>query len=455
MKWGAQPILVLLKAGAALTRVFCPAFGGDGLQMEEVGEVDFDDERAMQAIVGSNLEVIFPDLEIVGHEIVLNRWRFDTVAFNVKTKSFVLIEYKKVQSKGALEQVLDYLEALDGNEGNFLQACKEQGGKKYEKKDVAWDKTKAFLITPSFTDPQLGATKHIKGRPIELYNITKYQNRIMTMKAIVGSKPEKNKKSTNGDNVVNSNVLSTSLEKILHEDLHLEKEEAKVYDKWVLKNGEVVCTVSKQIKTLVLCYTTKSLEVDKADVSFVRYMVKNGKKIGVRGRGEYMSTIRSVGDVKRAVRYLEQVCTQKTKSIVYQRRRGDEKLPSQDDTKYVMQKGSSRTIALYAELKNTLCNSIPHLKFIVTKRYINCKSTVHGKLICSVVVNKKALKLSYNTRRLDVPESDDSFVRHLFNNGKWISIAAPGDYDSKLEAGKDVERAIPYIKKVHLQKVAI
>ncbi len=422
--------------------------------MEEVEEADFDDERAMQAIVGNNLEVIFPDLEIVGHEIVLNQWRFDTVAFNVKTKSFVLIEYKKVQSKGALEQVLAYLEALDGNEGNFLQACKDQGDKKYEKKDVAWDKTKAFLITPSFTDPQLEATKHIKG-PIELYNITKYQNRIMTMKTIVGPKPEKNKKSTNGDNVVNSNVLSTNLEKILHEELHLEKEEAKVYDKWVLKNGEVVCTVSKQIKTLVLCYTTKSLEVDKADVSFVRYMVKNGRKIGVRGRGEYMSTIRSVGDVKKAIRYIEQVRTQKTKSIVNQRQQTHENLPSQDDIKYVMQKGSSRTITLYTELKNTLCNSIPYLKFIVTKRYINCKSSVTGKIMCSVVVNKKALKLSYNTRRLDVPESDDSFVRHLFNNGKWISIAPPGDYDSKLETGEDVKRAIPYIKKVHLQKVAI
>ena len=437
-------------------RVFHPVFESGKHRVEEIEVADFENEKTMQDIVGANLGVIFPDLEIVGNEIPLKSKRFDTVAFNVRTRSFVLIEYKNVQKDDTLVQILSYLRKLRGNEGNFLQACKEKSGKKYEKEDVDWDKTRVVWVAPSFTDSQLEAVEQSKGL-IELHRVTKYGNQIIVLEMMTGPKAEKSaKKNTNHDKAGDVEVIYHDLEKILRVGLHLEKKEGRVYENWFLsKNDQAVCTVAKQTKTLVLCYITKSLDVDEADRVFVRHMVKNAKKIGKKGRGDYMTTIRSVEDVKRAIRYLEQVCTQKTKSIVNQRQGADENLPSQDDTKYVMQKGSGRTIALYAELKNTLYNNIPHLKFIVTKRYINCKSTVHGKLICSVVVNKKALKLSYNTRRLDVPKSDDSFVRHLFNNGKWISIAAPGDYDSKLETGEDVERAIPYIKKVHLQKVAI
>lgn len=437
-------------------RVFCPVFESGKRRMEEIGADDFENEKAMQDIVGDNLGVIFPDLEIVEHEISLKSKRFDTVAFNVRTRSFVLIEYKKVQKDSTLVQILSYLRTLRGNEGNFLQACKEKSGKKYEKEDVDWGKTRVVWVAPSFTDSQLEAVEQSK-ELIELHRITKYGNQIIAVEMMTGPKAEKIvEKNTNHDKADEVEVIYRDLEKILRVDLHLEKTEGRVYENWFSnKNGQAVCTVAKQTKTLVLCYITKSLNVDKEDKVFVRHMVKNAKKIGKRGRGDYMTTIRSVEDVKRAIRYLEQVCTQKTKNIVNQRQGKHENLPRQDDTKYVMQKGSNQTIAPYTELKNTLCNSIPYLKFIVTKRYINCKSSVTGKIICSVVVNKKALKLSYNTRRLDVPESDDSFVRHLFNNGKWISIAPPGDYDSKLGTREDVERAIPYIKKVHLQEVAI
>ena len=421
--------------------------------MEEIKEVDFENERAMQAIVGDNLEAIFPDLKIVGHEISLKKNRFDTVAFNLRTKSFVLIEYKKVQNDVALLQGLDYLGSLRGNEGNFLQACKEKSGKKYEKEDVAWDKTKVVLVAPSFTDRQLAVAKRID-EPIELYRIARYENQIITVETVVGPKPGKKvKKHSSNDKMPDIKTLYDNLEKVLQKDMGLEKEETKVYKKWHLKNGRVICTVAKQAKTLVLCYTTKSLNVDGADVGFVRHMVKNGKKLGKKGRGDYMSTIQNTRDIKRATRYLERVCLQESNPVLNQKWQAGRRLSGQDDKGYVAQRGSKRTASLYDKLKNALHDNIPNLECIIRKEYINWKSMTNGKSICTIAVNKNTLRLCYNTTRLEISRGDAVFIRHLFNNGKRLGKAGLGDYDSKIETSADIERAIPYIKNVHLQKV--
>lgn len=414
--------------------------------MEEIKKVDFEKEGAMQAIVGDNLGVIFPDLEIVGHEIPLKKNRIDTVAFNLRTKSFVLIEHKKVQSGGAIEQVLNYLGILHGNEGNFLQACKEKSGKKYEKEDVAWDKTRGVLMAPSFTERELGAAKEAD-KPIELHRIAKYENRIITVEMIMGPKPEKKAKSNDPVDVLHDN-----LERALQKKMQLEKEETKVYKKY-LKNGRVVCTVAKQAKTLVLCYTTSPLNVDDVDGGFVRHMVKNGRKLGKRGLGDYMSTIRNPEDIKRAIRYLERVCSQEGGPGLNQKRQAGRSLSGQDDKEYVNQRGTKRTVRLYDKLKNALHDNIPNLECIVRKEYINWKSMTNGKSICTIAVNKNTLRLCYNTTRLEVSSGDAIFVRHLFNNGKRLGKAGLGDYGSKIETNVDIERAIPYIKNVHSQKV--
>ena len=431
-----------------MTRVFCPALGGRGRYMEEVKEAKFEKESVVQAIIGDNLDVIFPDLEIVGHEISLKDNRVDTVAFNVKTRSFVLIEYKKVQNDGALVQVLAYLEALRGNEGNFLEACKDRSGRKYDKKDVVWNRTKAILIAPSFTPRERAAAKQIKGT-VELYRISKYENRVITMETEIGPKLGKSP----DPELPKLDILYTILEKVLHGDLHLEKVKTRVYDRWILKNGKGVCTVAKQAKTLVLCYTTKSLDVDKPDDDFVRHMVKNGKKIGKKGLGDYMSTIQSKKDVDRTIRYLKLVCKQKDEDDLGQKQAARGSLLGYDDKKYVTQRGAKKIVRLYDEFKNALCGSIPSLEFALKERYINWKLAPNGKSICTVTVYKNTLTLTYNTRQLDVSKSDADFVRHLFNNGKRISIAGLGYYDSKIKTKKDIEKAIPYINKVYLQKV--
>lgn len=445
-----QRYITAPRRGGALARVFWPVFESGGCVMKEIEKVDFKDEKTLHDTIRKNLGVIFPSLEIVGDEVSLEDGKIDTVGFNKGTHSFVLIEYKKGKKEGALEQLLGYLGDMDRHKGDFLRACgRKRGRATWDSENIAWDKCKGILMAPSFTKHQFNVAKN--HRQIELHRIFKYEDKILMIEMVEGQKPRGGQEPGIDD----AQMLYNELESILVHNLDLKKIEMSAYHKWVLPTNDkkVVCTVALQKKSLVLCYTTKSLDIDDTDRVFVRRMIENGEKVGKRGRGSYMSKIHNMEDVNRAVGYLEEVQRQKAENPLNQKRQTHRNLSKQDDMAYVTQRGASeRTRRLYSEFKRALLKNIPNLEIVVKKKYMNWKSTTNGASIFTIAVNKNALRLSYNTKRLDIPKNDD-FVRRLNDNGKRISVAGLGKYDSKIETNVDVKNAIHYIKKVHAEKV--
>ena len=71
------------------------AFFNRGKELKKVHRVDFKLEKDIQNITEQNLRNIF-GLDFVKSEFQLNDLRMDTLAFDDETKSFVIIEYKKV-----------------------------------------------------------------------------------------------------------------------------------------------------------------------------------------------------------------------------------------------------------------------------------------------------------------------------------------------------------------------
>ena len=432
-----------------MARVFWPIFESGGCAMKEIERVDFKDEKTLHGTIRKNLDVIFPNLEIVGDEVSLENGKIDTVGFNKGTRSFVLIEYKKGKKEGALEQLLGYLGDMDRHKGDFLRACGRKGGKTtWDGENIAWDKCKGILMAPSFTKHQCNVAKN--HRQIELHRIFKYEDKILMIEMVEGQKP----RDGQGPKINDAQILYNELENILKHNLHLKKIEMSAYHKWALTTNEkeVVCTVALQKKSLILCYTTKSLDVDEADRVFVRQVLGNGKKVGKRGRGSYMSKIHNMEDVNRAVGYLEEVQKQKAERSLSQKHQAHRNPSKQDDMTYVTQRASERTVGLYSELKKILHKSIPNLEITVKKRYISWKSTTNGALIFTIAVNKNSLRVAYHIKELELPQNE-GFVRDLRNNGKRISIAGSGEYDSKIETNMDVKNAVYYIKKVYTKKV--
>ena len=65
--------------------------------LEEVRLVPFKLEKDIQALVEKNTESIF-EFEFIETEFVVEKYRIDTLCFDLENNSFVIVEYKKGSS---------------------------------------------------------------------------------------------------------------------------------------------------------------------------------------------------------------------------------------------------------------------------------------------------------------------------------------------------------------------
>lgn len=443
-------------------RIFRAIFKGAEVGLEEIGEEGFGDEKSIQTLIGENLGVIFPNHELVKHEFMLENKKIDTVAFNMKAKSFVLIEYKKSKVRGVLEQAISYLRLLDKRRADFLQLYRESCGKSFDTKDIAWDKNKAIIISPSFTEHQLSMAKESK-EPIELYQISKYKNGILTFGRIAHQE-QITREPTSGREIDEArhlegvsdktrNVYNRLKSKLTEDMPDLKIVPMKIVIKMLNKYNMIICSIEVLQNSLNLSYAIDQLSIEHDDQSFVKDMVKP-KRIGSHGSGDYMSKIKSEEDVMRAVRYVRQVYDKKSKKTVSEQRRRNTTRPSgqYSEEKYLRRHGSDATRALYKEFRSRLRTIIPGVRTKTTKRYIGWRSPTNDKLFCGVEILKDSLKIIYNIEELDVSKNDIRLVEHMIKNGKEINMVAPGRYRSKIDNEEDLLRVIPYIKSVHTQK---
>lgn len=73
-------------------------------EIKEIGgKKAFDYEKMIQTLVEKNLSIVFPELEFVYSEFPIGGLRIDSVAFNIESKSFAIIEYKNIKHGGVLD----------------------------------------------------------------------------------------------------------------------------------------------------------------------------------------------------------------------------------------------------------------------------------------------------------------------------------------------------------------
>ena len=152
-------------------------------------------EKDIQKIIEENLDVFF-DLEFIKSEVHIDQFRFDTLAFDKESNSFVVIEYKKKTDSGLFDQGLGYLELLSSSQADFLVEYNEKTGGTLHKKDVDWRQSKIIFIAPSFNARQIQAANfdiNVELWEIHLYSnmveLKRHQNKNKTILPIKG--PEK------------------------------------------------------------------------------------------------------------------------------------------------------------------------------------------------------------------------------------------------------------------------
>lgn len=157
-------------------------FKKEGNKLIQLKNKPIDLERNVQKLTEDNLQEIF-GLTFIETEFSVQNFRFDTIAFDESTKSFVIIEYKKDKNISVVDQALAYLSTMLNNKAEFLLVYQEKLNKIIKKEEVEWSQSRIILIADSFTKYQENAIG-FKDLPIELYEVKLYENELIAYNQI-------------------------------------------------------------------------------------------------------------------------------------------------------------------------------------------------------------------------------------------------------------------------------
>jgi len=214
-------------------------------------------EKDIQNLVESNLQTLFK-LDLVKSEFSINNYRLDSLCFDIESKSFVIIEYKKDKNYSVIDQGFSYLSTVLENKGDLIIEYQEKFGKRVRKDSIDWSQIRIVFISPSFSQYQKDSI-NFKDLPIELYEIQQYENDLVTLNKI-----QSKSSSTSINDLSDGGVIGKV------------KREIKVYTEESITNYG-----SDFTKELYSQYKNKIMELgDDINVKFTQRYIgfKRGKK---------------------------------------------------------------------------------------------------------------------------------------------------------------------------------
>ncbi|MDO5106174.1 DUF5655 domain-containing protein [Capnocytophaga sp.] len=150
--------------------------------LSDLKEIPFKLERDIQRLLEQNLEQI-TGLELVKSEFSVQEQRIDTLAFDVESKSFVIIEYKRSHNYSVFDQGVGYLRTLLQYKADFVLEYNEKLGKSLKKDEVDWSQSKVVFVSPAFNSHQKKAVD-FKDLNIELWEIKQFEGDIITINGL-------------------------------------------------------------------------------------------------------------------------------------------------------------------------------------------------------------------------------------------------------------------------------
>lgn len=127
-------------------------------------KIPFESEYILHNLTQIHLKELF-ELEFIASEIQLNNLRLDNLAFDMKTGSFVIIEYKNELNLNVLNQAQDYYELIKNNNEFFMDRLQN-------KENVDFENVRIMIIGPEFTKDQIDNAKD----NVELWKVTLFDD---------------------------------------------------------------------------------------------------------------------------------------------------------------------------------------------------------------------------------------------------------------------------------------
>lgn len=276
-----------------------------------VKNMGFKLEKDIQTLIEHNMDVLF-GLRFLGTEFTIGEFRFDSVAFDDETNSFVIIEDKNVENKGLVDQGYAYLKTALDRRADLVLLYNRKMKLSKQIDDFEWDQISVIFVSPKFSRYQTEAV-NFQGMPFRLFRISQYKDGIIDLEEIKGRKVKEDlmKLGTEG-----SNIKTVSKEvKVYTEDHNLEKADEgikelyqklkekaadidsfgivprKLYVAYKLDNTNIF-DVQVEKKSLAVFLNLKSGEL-QGQFDSSKIVVKDVSKTGHWGNGDYKAIIQS------------------------------------------------------------------------------------------------------------------------------------------------------------------
>lgn len=273
-------------------------------RLDQIKEQPFKLEKEIQNLTEANLKVVF-GLNFVKSEFKLNNFRIDSLAFDDENKSFVIIEYKRDKNFSVIDQGYAYLSLMLNNKADFILEYNESNKKPLKKADVDWTQSKVIFVSPSFTTYQREAI-NFKDLPIELWEITRYENNNISFEQVVKSQAKESIKTITKATDLEVSVIDEI--KVYTEDDHLEKtniEIKELYERFksgILNIGDEYGDFEIKPKKLYIAFVLGTNVVDihiqkkqikmwvnlrVGDLKDEKLIAKDVSSVGHWGNGDY------------------------------------------------------------------------------------------------------------------------------------------------------------------------
>jgi len=154
--------------------------------LNNIKENPFKLEREIQQIFESNLFNLM-GLVLVKSEFTIKNKRIDTLAYDPQSKAFIIIEYKRNKNVSVVDQGFTYLSLMLENKADFIIEYTETLKSSLKRNEVDWSQTRVVFVSSSFTENQKSAT-NFKDIAIELWEIKRYENNLVSVNQIKKSK---------------------------------------------------------------------------------------------------------------------------------------------------------------------------------------------------------------------------------------------------------------------------
>lgn len=130
----------------------------------------------------NNLEMLL-NLKFMASEFVVAPFRFDSVAYDSNTNTFVIIEYKNTEKFSVIDQGYSYIATLSSHKADFVLKYNQVFSVSKGIGDFDWTQVRVIFVAPKYTTYQIGSIQ-FKNLPMELWRIKRYEGDIIEFNRI-------------------------------------------------------------------------------------------------------------------------------------------------------------------------------------------------------------------------------------------------------------------------------